>query len=44
MQVLQGEHTYEGEFLDDLKHGTGVLKSLNGYIYEGEFKYDKKHG
>jgi len=35
--------SYEGERLDDLKHGTGRLR-MNGSTYEGEFRTDVKHG
>lgn len=36
---------YNGEFLDGLRDGLGVMTSANGsYIYEGRWCHDKKHG
>jgi hypothetical protein len=35
---------YEGEFLNNLKNGKGILIVLDEYRYEGLFKNDKKHG
>jgi len=37
------EISYEGERLDDLKHGTGRLR-MAGSTYEGEFRKDQKNG
>lgn len=36
--------TYEGEFLNDKKHGKGVLVWREGGKYEGEFQMDMKNG
>uniref|UniRef100_A0A087YMS8 MYND-type domain-containing protein n=1 Tax=Poecilia formosa TaxID=48698 RepID=A0A087YMS8_POEFO len=35
---------YEGEFLDDFKHGKGRYSWKNGEFYEGFFYKDFKHG
>ena len=35
---------YEGEYMDDMKHGTGKYMWANGSVYDGMFQYDKKHG
>lgn len=37
------EVSYEGERLNDMKHGVGRLR-MNGSTYEGEFATDNKHG
>jgi len=37
------ELSYEGERLDNMKHGTGRLR-MQGCTYEGEFGQDLKHG
>ena len=29
--------TYEGSFVNDLKHGFGILKYENGDFYQGEW-------
>lgn len=35
---------YQGEFLNDMKHGKGVYTWPNGKIYDGEWKEDMYHG
>lgn len=35
---------YEGEFLNDLKHGKGVLTWPDGRQYEGQFADGRFHG
>jgi hypothetical protein len=35
---------YDGEYLDDMKHGHGKYVWTNGSKYEGMFRQDKKHG
>jgi hypothetical protein len=35
---------YEGEWLDDMRHGKGMLRLANSNRYEGEWKLDKKNG
>jgi len=37
-------YTYEGEFQNDLKHGTGVLEWDDGRRFEGGFVNGKFHG
>lgn len=32
------EESYEGDFVNDVRHGKGVYHSLNGKVYKGEFK------
>lgn len=41
---FKSEYSYEGEWLDDLKHGSGVEKCLDGSIYEGEFHCNLRQG
>ena len=36
--------SYEGTWKDDMKHGNGVLRYINGGVYEGSFKNDCRHG
>jgi len=38
-----GDH-YIGEYLNDLKHGKGVLKKVNGEVYDGAWKEGKQDG
>jgi hypothetical protein len=38
------EYTYEGEWVNDQRHGKGVLSYTNGKVYEGEFRNGQKHG
>jgi hypothetical protein len=35
---------YQGDWVDNKKHGFGVQITSNGNKYEGEFKYDKPDG
>ena len=35
---------YEGEFLNDQRHGKGIFKDNNGDVYEGDFLNDKIQG
>lgn len=37
------EIAYDGEKMDGMKHGLGLLRS-KGWTYTGEFKEDQKHG
>jgi len=39
-----GEKLYEGEWLNDKPHGTGILYYKNGSFFEGKFEYGKKVG
>jgi hypothetical protein len=34
---------YEGDFVDDKKHGMGIYK-WDGHVYEGDFADNKMHG
>ncbi len=36
--------TYEGEFLNEMKHGKGVLKYPDGDFYDGYWVHDHFHG
>lgn len=36
--------SYQGEYVDDKKHGHGIYRWHNGATYEGEFREDVKHG
>jgi len=35
---------YDGEYVEDKRHGHGTLKCANGNVYVGEFKDGKFHG
>ena len=35
---------YEGDFFNDLRHGSGTMQNSDGSKYEGQFYNDKKHG
>ena len=35
---------YEGEWLNDLKHGKGAMTFANGDTYDGEWEEGKYHG
>jgi hypothetical protein len=35
---------YEGEYLDDMKHGQGKFEWSSGNIYIGEYKKDERDG
>ncbi len=35
---------YNGEYMDDRKHGTGKLTYIDGGFYEGQFKNGRLHG
>ena len=37
------EYSYEGTWIDNLKHGKGIEKTRSSK-YEGEWKNDKKNG
>jgi len=43
MRYKNGE-TYEGQFQDDMKNGSGLYKYPNGDFYKGDFMRDKRHG
>ena len=32
---------YKGQWLNDLRHGSGLLESKDGNTYEGTFVHDK---
>ena len=35
---------YEGKYVDNLMHGKGIYRYVNGDVYEGEFAQGKFHG
>ena len=35
---------YEGEFVNDKRHGTGTYRYANGDVYKGEWKDGHQHG
>jgi len=41
---LVDKSTYEGEFVNGLKEGKGIIKYIDGTIYEGDFINDKYEG
>ncbi len=38
------EGTYTGQVIDKKPHGSGTLKTIDGYVYEGKWINGKKHG
>jgi hypothetical protein len=36
--------SYEGEYLDDKKHGYGIYIWADGRVYEGNWNRGKQHG
>ncbi len=36
------KYIYEGEFLNDKKHGRGTINYANGDVYQGEWKNGKR--
>ena len=37
-------YDYVGSFVNDQKHGWGIMTCSDGNVYEGEFEHDKRHG
>ena len=37
-------HICQGDWVDDLREGYGIMKYLSGGSYEGEWRADKKSG
>ena len=44
MLIWKDGNRYEGEYINDLKHGFGVYTWADGSRYEGEWKDDNMHG
>jgi len=44
IKVSSPYETYEGESIDNIPDGIGILTHANGTIYKGEFKNGIKHG
>ncbi len=44
MLTMSDGSSYEGQFLDGLRHGHGLYTYTNGNRYEGAFENDKRHG
>ncbi|CAE7211473.1 Morn1 [Symbiodinium natans] len=40
----KGTMIYEGDYLDDAKHGFGKFTWPNGNVYEGGWQNGKRHG
>lgn len=38
------QHFYEGDFLENQKHGKGKETYADGSYFHGEFALDQKHG
>eukprot|EP01102_Stenamoeba_stenopodia_P020019 TRINITY_DN7682_c0_g1_i1.p1 TRINITY_DN7682_c0_g1~~TRINITY_DN7682_c0_g1_i1.p1 ORF type:complete len:920 (-),score=198.74 TRINITY_DN7682_c0_g1_i1:189-2948(-) len=38
------ENTYEGDFENNKKSGTGIMKYVTGEVYEGSWRNNKPHG
>ncbi|KAL4463066.1 hypothetical protein ABPG74_007067 [Tetrahymena malaccensis] len=43
-KTLKGEYMYNGDWLEDLKHGKGDEVIQGKYLFSGDFLYGKKHG
>lgn len=43
MQYIHGR-TYEGDWLNDMRHGRGFEKHANGDTYTGDFRNGKPEG
>jgi hypothetical protein len=43
-RVYSNHDVYEGEFVDNQRHGKGVTRYSNGDKYDGEYKNDIFHG
>lgn len=41
---MNQKYKYEGEFVNDVRHGIGKCWFENGDFYEGEWKSDEQHG
>ena len=39
-----GGDIYEGDWIDDERHGKGTLSMANGDVYQGEWRNNLKHG
>ena len=37
-------NTYTGQWLDDERHGNGIMKWADGENYEGEFSEGQRYG
>ena len=42
--VVRQRETYQGEFLDDLRHGKGTCTFADGAVYTGEWRVGAPHG
>jgi hypothetical protein len=42
LQCRASGSTYEGSFLDNMRHGLGVMMYADGRIYDGNYRFDKK--
>ena len=36
--------SYSGEFVNDLKHGEGLMKNIDGTFHQGKWVNNRKHG
>ena len=41
---FSGKYIYEGDFVNGIMEGNGIIKYMNGSWYEGQFKNDKYEG
>ena len=41
---LHRPYSYEGDWVNNMKHGKGKMVFTNNDVYEGEFQYDEIHG
>jgi hypothetical protein len=39
-----GDWVYEGDFINGIFHGNGIMRYANGDVYEGEWKDDERFG
>jgi hypothetical protein len=35
---------YDGEYMDDMKHGNGEFRWESGNRYKGKYQFDLRHG
>ena len=42
--IYENGDIYNGQTLNDKKHGQGIMKYANGNVYDGSWNNDKRHG
>jgi hypothetical protein len=41
---MNNNNIYEGDYINDKKHGFGVFTWASGNIYKGDYKDDERNG